>query len=272
MLLFRSLRSGSSGNLLLLENRRRGHDTRLLIDCGIRSQRACTKILEEEVGLTSRIDGLLITHAHSDHINYAALRVVDRLGIPIYVHEQTKRDVQYRYLNPYRIPASIDLSGLEFRTFGNHPFQIDGFDITPVAIPHAPGITTHAFVIRHGRRKLLIASDFNDPEAVIPHIYNCDLIYLEANHDLDMLQAHFNPASLYHMPNPLAGLLLQHAIEQSNTEPEAIILGHLSEERNRPDLAIETVTQILNEKVYEGSSHIVAAPRHAAMEPVIIEV
>ncbi len=271
MLLFRSFRSGSSGNLLLLEGRRRRKKTRLLIDCGIRSQRACMRILEEEAGLGDRIDGLLVTHAHSDHINYPGLRVMDRLRVPVYVHKRTRREVARRYMDPYRLPASIDLAGLEIRCFGDQPFSIDGFDITPIPVPHAPGITTHAFAIRHGRRRLLIASDFHDPEAVVPHIYNNDFIYLESNHDLKLLRLHFNPASLFHMSNPAAGLLLKHAIEHSRTMPAAVVLGHLSEERNRPALALATVRQIVSENGSAPDLSLLAAPRYAAAETVVIE-
>ena len=78
MLLFQTLRSGSSGNLLLLEGGSR-RPTRLLIDCGVSSQQRCLQILEEEVGIDGGFDGLIVTHAHSDHINYATLRVMDRL-------------------------------------------------------------------------------------------------------------------------------------------------------------------------------------------------
>ena len=114
---------------------------------------------------------------------------------------------------------------------------------------------------------MLIASDFHDPDAVVPHIYDCDLIYLEANYDLDLLRRHFNPASLYHLPNPAAGLLLQHAIREGTRPPEAIVLGHLSEERNRPELALETVREILRDC---GSPRLVAAPRYEAAEAVVI--
>jgi phosphoribosyl 1,2-cyclic phosphodiesterase len=254
-----------------LESHQGHRRTRLLIDCGIGSQRACTQILEEGVGLSKGIDGLLVTHAHSDHVNYSTLRVMDRLGIPVYAHDRTAAEIGQRYLNRFRVPASVDLSGLELRRFGNRPFRIDGFRVTPIAVPHAPHVTTHAFAIRHGDLRLLLASDFHDPESVIPHIYDCDLIYLEANYDPELLRRHFNPASLYHMPNPAAGLLLQHALERSKAPPAVVVLGHLSEERNRPALALETVEQILSEKGLASDMELVAAPRYDPTEPLVLE-
>lgn len=268
MIRFRTLRSGSSGNLLLLECRQRGEVSRYLIDCGISSQRSLRRILEEEAGLSERIDGALITHAHSDHINYPSLRVLDQLGVPVYLHRRTLIDVRRRYLNPYRLPAGVDLSGLDLRAFGDEPFRVNGLAITPVQVPHAPDVATFAFVVRAGGRKLLIASDLSDPEAIAPHIADCDLIYVESNHDLEMLRRMFNPASLFHLPNPATGLLLRFALERSARMPRAIVLGHLSEERNTPELALGTVATILAEGARVEPPPLLTAPRHEAGEPL----
>jgi phosphoribosyl 1,2-cyclic phosphodiesterase len=271
MLLFRTIRSGSSGNLLLLEAVTGRAPARLLIDCGVHSQRGGLEILETEVGLERRIDGLLVTHAHSDHVNYPALRLMDRLRIPVYLHDRTSREVSRRYLNPYRVPARVDFSGLELRCFAGEPFELAGFEVMPIPIPHAPEVTTHAFLIRRGRRSLLLASDLGDPEAVAPYVADRDLIYLESNHDLELLRRFFNPASLYHLPNPAAGLLLLHGLTQSRRLPRQIVLAHLSEERNRPELALGTVRQILAERGLDGEIPLATAPRYQAGEAVRIE-
>jgi len=271
MLFFRSLRSGSSGNLLLLEHHTGGSVSRLLIDCGISSQRACRQILEEEIGLSHHFAGLLVTHAHSDHINYSSMRVIDRLRIPIYLHTQTLAEIRQRFLNPYKIPTSVDLSGLSLNTFDQDPFAIGGFKVTPIRVPHAPGVTTHAFVIHQGKNKVLIASDFNDPDAVCPHIYDCDMIYLEANYDQDLLLRFYNPASLFHMANPASGLLLEHAIINSKKAPRTIVLGHLSDERNRPELAIDTVNQALDQSGRLNGIKLHTAPRLAPGELLAID-
>ncbi len=271
MLRFRSLRSGSSGNLLLLEGHSGRQRTRLLVDCGISSQRAGLQILEAEAHLAAGIDGLVVTHAHSDHLNYSALRVMSRLHIPIYLHAQTAREAIRRYLNPYRAPAVMQTGDLDLRTFGEEPFSVGVFTLTPVRVPHAPTVTTHAFLVRRGRRRMFIASDFHDPEAVVPLIYNCDLIYLESNHDPELLRLHFNPASLFHLSNPAAGLLLQHAITHSSRSPQAIVLAHLSEERNRPHIALATVREALREAGVSSALRMIAAPRYAASEVVEID-
>lgn len=307
MIRFRSLRSGSSGNLLLLEYEapaagpRPGGparaSTRLLIDCGIRSQRDTLRVLEAEVGLSAPPAGVLVTHAHSDHINYASLRVLDRLKIPVYAHEQTVREIRRRYLHPSRIPAAADFSGLQMRGFGQRMrgrpngdarkerpgasdagnqgerFEIGSLSILPIPVPHAPGVTTHAFAIEvpaTGQR-VLIASDFHDPEAVVPHIYDTDLVYLESNHDLDLLRRYWNPSSRYHLPNPAAGLLLNHALEMSRRPPAAIVLAHLSEDRNRPQLALETVQRALGDRGLTGDVRVMVAERYQPCDEIVLE-
>lgn len=271
MLTFRSLRSGSSGNLLLLESVRGRAATRLLIDCGIAAQRTCLGILEAEAGLGRPIDGVLVTHAHTDHLSYAGVRVMARLKVPIYVHTRTRRELAHRCLSPYRLPNGLAAGDFHFRLFGDEPFAIGPFAVAPLPVPHAPGVTTHAFRIRHGATRLLVASDFNDPEAVVPHIYDSDFIYLESNHDPELLRLHFNPASLYHLSNPTAGLLLRHAWDASRRTPATVVLGHLSEERNRPELALTTVRHALADDGERAMPTLIAAPRYAASEVVVIE-
>ncbi len=274
MIRFRPLRSGSSGNLLLLESERPasrgrpGSRGRYLIDCGISSQRGLRRILEEEVGLSAGLDGVLITHAHGDHINYASLRVLAELGVPVYLHRRTLTEVRQRHLNPYRLPAGVDFSRLELRAFADEPFRLDGLIVEPIPVPHAPGVTTHAFVLRAGKAKALVATDLSDPEAIVNHISGCDLIYLESNHDLELLRQRFNPASLYHLPNPAAGLLLRFALARGARRPGVIVLGHLSEERNTPALALETVRAILAEASVGEVPPLLTAPRHEAGELV----
>ena len=268
MLSFRSLRSGSSGNLLLLESRTPRRRTRVLIDCGLRSQRECCRILEDEVGLDDPLDALVVTHAHGDHVNYAALRVLSRMRVPIHAHRHTARQIAARSLNPYRLPASVDPRDIRFERFGDEPFEIGGLVFEPLPVPHAPGVTTHAFLVHDGSHKLLIASDFNDPDAVVPHVYDCDFIYLESNHDLELLRRHFNPASLFHLSNPAAGLLLHHALECSRRSPRAVMLAHLSEDRNHPEIALATVREALGR--HAAHLPLLTAPRYAASHPVVV--
>ena len=212
-----------------------------------------------------------MTHAHGDHLSYAGLRVMTRLKVPIYAHTRTRRELGQRVLAAHRLPASLapgDLPSPTLRVTSRS--RIGPFTVEPLRVPHAPGVTTHAFRIRHGATRLLIATDFHDPEAVIPHIYDCDFIYLESNHDPELLRLHFNPASLYHLSNPTAGLLLRHAWDASRRRPATVVLGHLSQERNRPEIALATVSDLLRSSGAPGAVTIVTAPRHAPSEIVVV--
>ncbi|MBP6875679.1 MAG: MBL fold metallo-hydrolase [Candidatus Eisenbacteria bacterium] len=269
MLEFRSLRSGSSGNLLLIESHSGRRPTRVLIDCGINSQRECARILDEEVGSDAPIDGVVVSHAHCDHINYSALRVLGRRGIPVYAHRRTKPEIESRCWNPYRVPESVDPGEVLFRCFSDDDFEIGAFRFRPIPVPHAPGITTHAFLIERGRQRVLWASDLSDPEALLPHIYDCDFVYLESNHDLELLRLQFNPASLFHLSNPAAGLLLRHTLAESRRLPRAVMLAHLSEDRNRPQLALRTVREAVGAELAEQVP-LIAAPRYGPSETIVV--
>ncbi len=272
MVTFQSIRSGSDGNLLLLEIQHGDEKPpeKILIDFGLQTQRQCRQVLESEVGLDPLPVALLVTHAHSDHINYSSLRVVGDLRIPLYVHGETHREIEERYLNPFRVPPTVDVSSLDFRLFDKRPFSVGSARVLPIRLPHAPETTTHGFLIEAAGLRILLAADFNDPEAVLPHIYDCDLIYIEANHDPELLERFFNPASFYHLSNPAAGLLLQHTLLRSRRLPQAVVLGHLSAERNSPSLALRTVLDILDESGLRNATTLLASPRHQASQAVAL--
>ena len=54
--------------------------------------------------------------------------------------------------------------------------------------PHAPGFPNYGFVITAGKTKIIICTDFHDAEGVLEHFVDADFIFVEANHDLDLLR------------------------------------------------------------------------------------
>ncbi len=269
MVIFRTLRSGSSGNALLLEWGEDGVRSRLLIDCGLSSQKGFQRLLEEEVGLELPLSGVLLTHAHSDHANYAAMRVIDRLGIPVYAHEKTREQLHARQLHPGRVPASVSFSGLEFREFGDACFTIEGLEIDPIPVSHAPGVHTHAFRFDFGHHRLVVATDFHEGDSLIPFLDDVDLVYIESNHDPELLRLRYNPASTYHMSNEGAAELMDRALELYDRPPRTVVLGHLSTERNSPALALAAM-----KPVFEQNGHavqLIVAPRHTPSERILVK-
>ena len=83
---------------------------------------------------------------------------------------------------------------------------------------------------------------------------------LTATCDPDLLRRYPNYRSRFHLPNERCGRLLQTAIDSSEKYPLGIMLGHLSEERNEPDLALDTVWEILDEARH-GEIELSVAPR-----------
>src|SRR5438105_573807 len=77
---FKSLRSSSSGNCLLIWTA----ETRIVIDCGFRSRRECERLLREHAGRLEDLGAVLVSHAHGDHVGYASLCVFASRGVPIF--------------------------------------------------------------------------------------------------------------------------------------------------------------------------------------------
>ena len=119
-----SIASGSSGNCIYVGS----DNTHLLVDVGISGKRVEQGLNSLE--LTGKdIDGILITHEHSDHIK--GLGVISRkYGIPIYATAGTV-DAMVRTNALGKIPEGIFHEIQE-----NEPFMINDLKVKPFTIPH----------------------------------------------------------------------------------------------------------------------------------------
>jgi phosphoribosyl 1,2-cyclic phosphodiesterase len=232
---------------------------RLLIDCGLGSQMACRQTLAGHFGAGLSLDAVIVTHAHGDHINYSSLRVIEQMGIPLHIHEKCLPkliETHYRGRN---------FENLRIEPFGSDHFQIGDLVIQPVEIPHAPSHYTCGFVVSFHEKlrwyKLVLATDFNDSRPLLEHCIDADFIYIESNHDLKLLAQNPNYASCFHMPNPKTAELLFNARLRSSRAPSTVMLGHLSEQRNVPQLAIKTVHSAFNAGDLPLDFELFAAPR-----------
>ncbi len=260
-LTFQSLCSGSSGNSLLL----RTGGTTLLIDAGFSSMRGCRETLN---GCLPGIDGVVVSHLHSDHIQYSSLRVLEECRVPVYLCE---REIKYLAKRHFRQSPFWDLKILPF---SDQPFAVGDFSVQPFRVPHDGVRPTFGFAIsvnrKGSRKKVVVATDFWDWRGLPGWFENADFIYVEANHDPKLLQAFPNPRSRFHLSNGSCGRLLRQVFDQSQSRPSALMLGHLSEKRNRPGLAQETVAEWLDGGGYRNVAiHI--APRYEPSAPVAIE-
>ncbi len=259
-LYLQSIRSGSSGNCVALWTKR----TKLLIDAGFRSMRGCRDAFEH---ILPDADEVVVSHLHGDHVHYSALRVLEERGIPVRVYEDDLSSLRGRHFR------SRSFDGLELRTFDGRAFRVGDFTVEPFTVPHYPGLPTFGFAVtctQRGRcRKVVVATDLAHERGVVDHFTDADFIYIEANHDPDLLLTNPNPNSFYHLSNAQCGDLLRHALDRSSARPAAIMLGHLSHERNEPALAHDTVGEILDAAGH-GDIALHVAPRNEPSAPIRI--
>lgn len=229
-----SIASGSSGNCIYV-----GSDTtHLLVDVGISGKR--TEAGLKELGLKMEdIDGIFITHEHSDHI--AGLGVLARkYGTPLYATKGTIQAIQ-KTTTLGRIPEELF-----------HPVRADEKIIikdmvcNPMKISHDAAEPV-AYRLQHGKQRVGIVTDLGTyNEYTVESLRGMDALLLEANHDIKMLQVGPYPYYLKqrilgdrgHLSNERAGQLLCSLIHNNL---KAVMLGHLSKENNLPELAYEAV-------------------------------
>ena len=229
-----SIASGSSGNCIYV-----GSDcAHVLIDAGISGRRVEAGLNSLE--LTGRdLDGILITHEHSDHIKGLGV-LARKYGIPIYATGGTV-DAMVRSGSLGKIPEWI------FREIReDEPFLIKDLVVNPFTIPHDAAQPV-GYRLECGEHSVGIATDLGKyNEYIIENLQNLDALLLEANHDIRMLQVGRYPYYLKqrimgdrgHLSNENAGQLLCRLLHDNL---KAVFLGHLSKENNYEELAYETV-------------------------------
>ena len=185
------------------------------------------------------LEGILITHEHSDHIK--GLGVISRkYGIPIYTTGGTA-DAMLRMKSLGKMPE-----GLIHEIREDEPFGIKDLTVNPFTIPHDAAQPV-GYRLECGEHSVGIATDlgkYND--YIVKNLENLDAVLLEANHDIRMLQVGKYPYYLKqrilgdrgHLSNENAGRLLCRILHDNL---KAVFLGHLSRENNYEELAYETV-------------------------------
>ena len=221
---FCSIASGSSGNCIYVGS----DNAHVLVDIGISGKKMEAGLNSLE--LTGRdLDGILITHEHSDHIKGVGV-IARKYGIPIYATGGTV-DAMLRTGSLGKLPEGI------FREIKeDNPFNIPHDAAQPVG-----------YRVECGEHSIGIATDLGKyNEYIIDNLKNLDALLLEANHDIRMLQVGKYPYYLKqrilgdrgHLSNENAGRLLCRLLHDNM---KAIFLGHLSRENNYEELAYETV-------------------------------
>lgn len=233
----KSLASGSSGNAIYVGS----ETTHLLVDAGISGKR-----IEEglgQLGLTCKdLDAILVTHEHSDHIG--GLGVLSRrYDIPIYTTRGTMDGI-YEGRNR-KVVGEIDASLFQIIQ-PDERFAIKDISIQPLTISHDAKAPV-AFKFIYGSQKTAVMTDLGVyDDYILGNLQGLDAVFLEANHDIRMLQLGRYPYPLKqrilgkrgHLSNEASGRLLSQILHD---HMGYVVLSHLSQENNLPELAYEAV-------------------------------
>ena len=231
-MIFCPLYSGSSGNALYVEY----GETRLLIDAG-KSGKTITDALSY-IGVDPKsLTAILVTHEHSDHIAGAGI-LSRKYKLPIYATQGTWEAMDGKL---GKIPE-----GCRCVFDRESDFYLGSLGVVPFAIPH-DAAEPCGYRLYGGHTSIATATDLGYfSESVKDAIAGSDLVLLESNHDPDMLRwnEHYTQAlkrrilgRYGHLSNEAAA---EAVVELVGTGVGNIILGHLSGENNRPELALTT--------------------------------
>jgi phosphoribosyl 1,2-cyclic phosphodiesterase len=234
------LGSGSKGNCTLVATEK----TRLLIDAGL----SCRETYARLAAIGESPDGLnavVISHEHTDHIN--GLRVLAQNGgLPIYVSRATweavSRDDEIRK----------KLTKFEWIA-ASEKFTIGDIEVTPFPVPH-DAVDPVAFTLDAQGIRISVVTDLGFvPEIVKQRVKGSHLLIFESNHDLEMLKVGPYPWPVKQRVMSRQGHLSNNATADFLTEEfdgtaQVLVLAHLSETNNHPEIARLSAEQALAQR------------------------
>ena len=259
-----SIASGSSGNCVYVGN----NNTNLLVDAGISAKRIENGLSDIDI-LPDTIQGILITHEHSDHISGLGI-LARKYHIPIYATYETALALQnikslgkvdkelYHYIQP------------------NEAFFVNDIKIEPFSTSHDASNPV-CYTIQSEGQKIGIATDLGKYDDYIRlKLEESELLFIEANHDVNMLMVGKYPYYLKqrilgdrgHLSNDLSADLISKLI---HPKLQTIILAHLSKENNYEELAYETVCcELISRSCDFSAKNVSVAHRDQPSQMVIL--
>lgn len=225
---FTMISSGSRGNSTLIWDQ----DDIIIIDFGITLRKLKNRL--EEINLDMGSASLFISHEHTDHSK----------GIP-YLSKRHSVDI-------YSREATLSALGIRDGYGIREKTAIGNFSITSVPVSHDAADPV-GYVLNWGMRKITVVSDLGVvPDRLIEEARGSDILAFEANHDVDMLKNGRYPLQLqkriFSSHGHLSNSQSAEAISQIASSRTHIVLTHLSQENNTPDMATATVRSYLDNR------------------------
>ncbi len=232
---FCALASGSKGNALYVSD----GSTSILVDAGLSGVEIERRMAEMEIDPAS-ISAIVVSHEHTDHIRGVGV-LCRRYGCTAYFTQDTWK------------ASSKAVGKIEKRKYftPGHAFTLGKLSIHPFSLSH-DAVNPTGFTVSGSQGKIGIATDLGIATAMVRnHLQDCNILLIEANHDVQMLLDGPYPWHLKqrikgrsgHLSNDSTYELLGELLHEGLTH---VILGHLSETNNLPQIALDTVAPALD--------------------------
>ncbi len=232
------LASGSKGNATFI----RTEHTSLLIDAGV-TYRQIKLRMQEKSPMLQNLDGVLLTHEHSDHTK-GLYQTIKNTNAPLYTSKETYSAIKNTLLVPHEyVPIIADRS-----------LMFSDLIITPIKTSHDVAYSL-GFIIQNATKRLVYITDTGFlQEDEFHKIENADAYIMEANYDVAMLFDSPRPYYLKkridsvkgHLSNADSAYYLTQLIGENT---KTIVLAHPSQECNTESCALNTLHDVF--KAYD---------------------
>lgn len=242
-----NIASGSKGNCTLIQTSL----TTILIDDGLSVKSLEEKLKQLDINPNS-IDAILLTHEHSDHI----------YGVKSFLKKYKQAKIYIpSFAQNYYISSIMTLPVNQVEWYTSSDFYIKDVTISSFILPHDSNFCV-GYSLYFGNKKISIATDlgFVSPET-LNNLAGSDILFLESNHDEELLKRNVKYTAQLkkrilsnhgHLSNVACANALASLVK---TGVKQVILCHLSEENNTPELAYNTIKTLLKRQgIIEGDN------------------
>lgn len=245
------LASGSKGNSTLI----RTDKLNILIDCGVTYQYLASEL--DKVNLTPNdLYAILITHTHSDHIKGLSA-LVKKTGLKVFILEEMIEEIK----------SKVPYENINYYT---NPLYMEDLKIELIRISH--DVEGVGFIIENNNKNLVYITDTGYiNRKYLPKMKNKNLYIIESNHDEEMLMEGPYPYILKqrvisdhgHLSNTTTASYLKEIV---GDRTDKIVLAHISENNNTPELALKTTKDILEDNNIKKD--IIIAKQYESLEEI----